>query len=247
MSTLESLQRAFLDDLFAEAAPARPGVAIYRRTVLANLHNALAATYPVVRRLVGNAFFREAAERFARAVPSASGDLNLYGEGFADFLARYPFARELAYLPDVAHLEWACHESFHAAEAAPLDVAALARVPAELHGAIRLVPSPCVRLVASSHPVLSLWEANQPGRDGTPESTSGAEHVLVSRIGGEVRPERITREEWHCVRALSAGLTLEESLDAAGAHAGGEFLAPLLARLAARGALADFIAPGAAA
>lgn len=247
MSMLERLQREFLDDLFADAAPVRAGIAIYRRTVLANLHGALAATYPVVRRLVGDAFFREAAERFARALQSASGDLNLYGEGFADFLARYPFARELAYLPDMARLEWACHESFRAADAAPLDAAALAAVPAELHGAIRLVPGPSVRLVASDHPVLSIWEANQPDRDGTPEATSGAEHVLVSRTDGEVRPERITREEWNCVRALARGLTLEEALDAAGPEAGGEFLAPLLARLAARGALTDFIAPGASA
>ena len=246
MSALERLQRDFLAELFAAAPASRPGLEIYRRTALANLHGALASVYPVVLRLVGAAFFREAAERFARAQASTSGDLNLYGAGFADFLVAYPFARALAYLPDVARLEWACHESFHAADAPALDAAALAAVPPDRHGAIRFILHPAVRLVASDHPVLSIWEANQPGRDGTPDASTG-EQVVVTRVDGEVRTLRAPLPEWRCVAALARGDTLEEAVDAAGPDADAAFLAPLLARLAANGALAGFTAPEAGA
>src|SRR5205085_2247436 len=123
---------------------------------------ALSATYPVVRRLVGAAFFDEAARRHALAVPSTSGDLSRYGVGFAAFLEAYEPARELRYLPDVARLEWALHECDQAADAAGLDLATLAGVAPGEEGRVRLALHPAVRLVASEYPVLSIWEANQP-------------------------------------------------------------------------------------
>jgi hypothetical protein len=244
MSALSRLQRDFLAEVFGQGEPARAGLATYRRNVLANLHGALASTYPVVRRLVGDAFFREAAERFARAQPSTSGDLHLYGGEFPAFLAAYPFARELPWLSDVARLEWACHESFHAAEAPAFDGGALAAVPEERHGQIRFRLHPAVRLVASPHPVMAIWEANQPERDGTPEVSEGADHVMVWRAGSVARVERLAPAQWRLVAGLARGDTLEEALDAAGPDAAGDLLAPLLARLAADAVLAGFIAPG---
>jgi hypothetical protein len=244
MSTLAQLQREFLTEVWSADSPSRAGMAIYRRTLLANLHGALASTYPVVRRLVGEAFFREAAARYARAHPSTSGDLNGHGREFASFLAVYPPARELAYLADVARLEWACHESFHAADAPRLDRAALARVSAEHHGAIRFQLHPAVRLVASPHPVLSIWEANQPERDGTPEKTIGAEQVLVRREALEVRLSLLAAQPWRFASSLARGETLDEAIDAAACDAV-EWLAPLLQRFAADGVLCGFSAPGA--
>src|SRR2546423_667622 len=101
VSSLAARQREALAAIFGEREPVPPWD-VYRRNVLANLRGALAATYPVVARLVGSAFFDEAARRYALACPSASGDLNDYGASFADFLERYEQARSLAYLPDVA-------------------------------------------------------------------------------------------------------------------------------------------------
>jgi hypothetical protein len=237
------MQRDFLAEVFGEGVPAGAGLATYRRNMFANLHGALASTYPVVRRLVGEAFFREAAERFARAHPPTSGDLNLYGADFAAFLADYPFARELPYLPDVARLEWACHESFHAGEASALDAAALAAVAQERQGEIRFRLHPAVRLVASAYPVVSIWEANQPERDGTPEISTGAEHVIVRREELAVRLGRVAPAQWRFVAALARGETLEAAVDAAAPDAAPDFLAPLLARLFAGGVLCGFSAP----
>lgn len=243
MSALARMQRDFLAEVFGEGVPARAGLATYRSNMLANLHAALASTYPVMRRLVGAAFFREAAARFARAHPSTSGDLSLYGADFAAFLADYPFARELPYLPDVARLEWACHESFHAGEAPALDAVALAAVARERQGEIRFRLHPAVRLVASVHPVMSIWEANQPERDGTPEVCTGAEHVIVRREELTVRLGRVAPAEWRFVAALARGETLEAAVDAAAPDAAPNFLAPLLARLSAGGVLCGFSAP----
>src|SRR5262249_36772420 len=109
---LAGFQHEFLEAICSDA-PLDDRLSVYRRNVLANQHDALAATYPVVRRLVGDAFFRESATRYALAHPSDSGDLHRFGAHLAAFLAAYAPARELSYLPDVARLEWAVARSFH--------------------------------------------------------------------------------------------------------------------------------------
>ena len=242
---LARIQGEFLGALFDERPAPGERFEVYRRTALANLHAALAAAYPVVLRLVGGAFFREAAERFALARGSTSGDLNEYGALFPDFLATYSHAASLEYLADVARLEWAVHESRRAADAPLLDAGALARVPLELHGAIRFNLHPAVRLIASPHPILAIWEANQPQRDGTPEDEGGAARILVRRLDGVATPVAIGVEDWAFLAALERGATLDEACAALG-DAAAEFLAPALQRHARGCVLGDFEAPAAA-
>ena len=236
MSALARFQAEFLAALFdpVELA-ASPGLEAYRRNVFANLHDALASTYPVVRRLVGEPFFREAVRCCARAHPSTSGDLHEYGEDFAAFLATYPHANGLPYLADVARLEWAVHESFMAADAAGLDFTRLAQVDPECYPRLRLRLHPAVRMVGSEHPVLAIWDANQSDRDGTLEGGTGAQRVLVRRDGEVARPTSITEQEFGLLRALEAGATLEDAGDPR-----------LLARFSALRVFADFALDGAA-
>ena len=89
--------------------------AIYRNNVAVGLRDSLAATYPVVASLVGEAFFAEMARAFVAAEPPMSPILIEYGGGFADFIDRFRPADDLPYLSDVARLEWAWQESYHAA------------------------------------------------------------------------------------------------------------------------------------
>ena len=241
MSGLAALQREFVARLFAMEAPADARSRLFRDNALANLAGALAATYPVVRRLVGEAFFGEAARRHALAVPSTSGDLNAYGAMFAAFLADYAPARSLEYLADVARLEWALHECDQAAEAPRLDTAALARIANGSEGEVRLALHPAVRLVASAHPVLAIWEANQPGRDGTLDREPVPECVLVHRTSQGTQAQAIDAASHALVEALARGAPLDAACDALGAEAGR--LPELLARLAGMGILRDGVVP----
>lgn len=236
--SLARVQSAFLETVLGEAPPLDPGLAIYHRNALAVRREALAAAHPVVRRLVGEPYFNEAAECFARGCPSASGDLHAYGAGFAGFLAAYAPARELPYLPDVARLEWAIHECAHAADGPCLDPAGLGALPAGALDRLRLRLHPAARFVASSHPILAIWEANQPGRDGTPDRLAGAERVLVRRVGLEPAPLRVDPDAWTLLEALARGRTLGESCAVLGRD---EAFPAALARLAAWGALGRHI------
>ena len=208
MNALAEWQRRFAARLFGDAAAG--SLEVYRGNVRANLHDALAAAYPVVRRLVGEAFFGEAALRYAAAHPSRSGDLHGYGASLAPFLEGYAPARGLDYLPDVARLEWAVEASFHAADGSALDYAALGAVSPGKLERVRLRLQPSVRLVASPHPIAAIWEANQPGRDGTPERSEGVERVVVHREGFEVRVRPVDEASWRFLQGLASGARLGE-------------------------------------
>jgi hypothetical protein len=227
VANLALLQAGFLDAVVAGDEAKAPRIrggklsagerlAVYRHNLFSNWRAALQDTYPVVERLVGPAFFGEAARRYALARPSASGDLHHFGEHFAEFLAHYPHARDLPYLGDVARLEWAWHASFHAADAPGIDLEALARVAPGDQGAIRFRLHPAVRLVDSVFPILAIWEANQPERDGTPDRLAGVDTVIVHRPGLEVQVGLLERTLWRFLRAIELGDPLEAAAERAG-------------------------------
>lgn len=243
--SLAGIQQEFLAALLGDAPAANPGMAIHRGNALAVRRDALAAAHPVVQRLVGDAFFAEAATQFARAHPSTSGDLHAYGgPAFAEFLSRYVPAGGLPYLPDVARLEWAVHECQHAADGAPLDHAALAALPGEALSALKLRLHPAARLVESDHPILAIWEANQGARDGTVERKSGPDRVLVRREGLDAVPVLADDAAWALLTAFAGDLTLADAC-ALLPNPETDF-APALARVAAWGALGGPCADGSA-
>ena len=156
---------------------------IYRNNTLLSLTTALQAVYPVVCRLVGEDFFQYAAAQYINRYPSRSGDLHEFGEFFAVFLETFTPAAKLVYLPDIARLEWAYHQVFHAARHSPLDLAALAQVPAEQQGALRFQLHPAARLLESAFPILRIWRSNQDNdtSDSPVNLAEGGIKLLVFR------------------------------------------------------------------
>lgn len=181
-------------------------IGIYRNNVLVNYRKTLAATYPVVRRLVGAPFFNAAVDAFVRAYPSRHGDVNRYGGEFARFLAAYPPARELPYLPDVARLEWAIDQAAIAADARQLDLDALAAVPGESFESLRFVLSPSAHFLASPYPILRIWQVNQDGFEGddTVDLGAGGDSLLVLRGASGVTIERLSPGEHALLTALAS-------------------------------------------
>lgn len=232
-----------LDGVLAgEPARARRRLAIYRRAVLGNWCRALRAAYPVVERLVGEAWFDEAAAQYSLAGPPGNADLNRHGATFPRFLGAYPHAAGLPWLEDVARLEWARHESLAAADAPAWDVQALAGLTDEVREALVLRLHPAVRLVRSAWPVLAIWEANQPGRDGTAWREAGADDVLVWREANRAQLALLPAAQADLVEAILAGRTL----GALARMAAGDALPEVLPRLARLGVLAGGAAAPAA-
>lgn len=237
MRNLPDLQRRFAAAIAAPAACGHAGLAVYRNAVRANYRNALAASYPVVRALTGTPFFHAAVDAFVAAEPSRCGDLNAYGDAFPAFLAAYPHARELPYLPDVARLEWAQDEAARAADADDTPertLAALGAVAAADLATCRVRVDPSCRLLHSPHPVLRIWQVHQDGFAGDPQVdlAAGPDRLLVRRRGWEVVIERVPAGAFAWLAALAAGADLSAALDAAlAAEPAFDFGAALAARV----------------
>jgi hypothetical protein len=198
-------------------------VQIYRRNTVVTLTEALAACYPTVQTLVGEEFFSQTAEQYIRLYPPTSGNLHDFGSALATFLAHFTPAQALAYLADVARLEWARQLSYHADDAPALDIETLKAVsPSELE-ALRFEQHPATRLISSAYPVFDIWQLHQ---SNDPEATVdlgvGGQHVRVFRHRLKVHIELLGSAEYLWLQSLADGRALGEATDVALA-ADGEF------------------------
>jgi len=257
MPSLRELQEAFaaalLDPAGVDLAPfivsdhiaPAARLDVYRNNARHNFGEALRAVYPVVERLVGAPFFDHVAACYGRSHPSTSGDIHAFGARLGDFLAAFEAAAGLPYLPDVARLEWAMHEVFHAADAAPFPLERLAEVPADAHATLRFTLSPACRLLASPWPVARLWALHQPGVawDDAFDIAAGGESVLVRRSGFEVELEPLAAADFAMLRRLADGQTLGEALAAVRETAPGFDLAAFLHHHLPSNHLCDFSLP----
>ena len=198
----------------AVSDPAR--LSIYRNHFRITLDEALAATYPVVRRLVGERFFAQTVRAFIQHSPPRSPCLFEYGEGFAQHLARDEGARSLPYLPDVARLEWALNACDHAAEAESLSAEALARLDLDEPRRLELALHPACRLIESDFPVDRIWLAHRQEAVPSIPLEEGRVRLLIRRDGeGTVGFARLAPGDFALLEALSRSAALEVAVGAA--------------------------------
>jgi hypothetical protein len=186
---------------------------VYRNNVAVGLTDALAAAYPVVRRLVGAEFFTAMAQAFVAVHPPRARSLALYGEAFASFVAAFPPARGVAYLGDVARLERAVLEALHAADAEPLVPDVPARLGDRAAAAV-FTPHPSARVVRSPHPIASLWHAHRAG-DGPVRVEGRPETALVTRPAARVLVHGLTPAAGLFAAHLLDGATATTAAEAA--------------------------------
>jgi hypothetical protein len=213
-----------------QGEPAGRRFDVYRNNVAGGLTRALEAGFPAVRKLVGDVFFAAMAGVFLRAHPPRDRVLMLYGAEFPEFLGAFQPVAHLGYLPDVARLEQAMRDSYHAADHRAADLSGMSP-EALLTRRLRLAPS--ARLLRSRWPVRSIWMANLRGG---PAPVAGAEDVLVLRAGFDPEPHLLPPGGADLVTALGKGLPLADAMEGAGAAAG-----PVLALLVAQGAIAEVL------
>ena len=180
---------------------------------------ALRLSFPVAERLVGEEFFEGAAQFFIADHPPREAWLDRFGGEFPDFLRAFPQAKSIAYLGDVAELEWAVNGALHAVDVAPLDVAALGAVKPEDQGRIWFVAHPSVSLLRLAYPVDAIWRAilaRDDGALGRVDIESGPVNLLVERRDTGIEVERLDEQSWLFLSNLCAGQSIEEALDMAG-------------------------------
>ena len=205
-----------------EGRPDARRFAIYRNNIAVSLIAAIEARYPVVRRLVGEDFFHAMARVFVGGRRPRSAVLLHYGDEFPDFIAEFEPARVIPYLADVARIENAWVEAYHAADEPPLALAALAAVDPERLAELAFVFHPAARLLVADHPAASIWAGHQAEGEPRPPAHWRGEATLITRPGAEVLVRILPPGGYPFARALDAGATLAQA-HAAAAEAAADF------------------------
>jgi len=188
---------------------------VYRNNVTVSLIEALAAIFPAVRRITGEEFFRAMARFHIRETPPSSPLLFEYGRDFPAFIAAYEYAQDMPWLADVALIERAWLDAYHAADAEPLSPAVLTAVPAERLGVLVFAPHPSTRIVRSRFAAVTIFAANRVSDPFDTINAGGPEDALITRPGFEVDVRRLPTGEAEFLSLLMAGETLGVAADAA--------------------------------
>lgn len=178
---------------------------VYRNNVMVGLIDSLAASFPATQRITGPEFFRAMARFHVRAMPPTSPLLFEYGRDFPDFIARYEYAQAMPWLADVARIERAWLDAYHAADAPALTPAALAAIaPEQLADAV-LTPHPAMRIVRSGFPAVTILAANRSDNPVGRIAATEPEDALVTRPEMDVVVRRLPRGGALFLSCLAAG------------------------------------------
>jgi len=185
---------------------------VYRNNVAVSLTEALQMAFPVIRKLVGDEFFHAMAGVFLRQHPPSSALMMFYGDQMPGFLEKFEPVSHLGYLPDMARLELAIRQSYHAADSQPINPAQLQELSADALMQSRFELAPAVRLVRSRWPIHAIWLANTIA--DAPAPVMAAQDVLVARPEFDPQLMLLGAGGADFIGGLRQGLTFENALSA---------------------------------
>lgn len=177
---------------------------IYRHSCDQIQNLALRTTYPAILALVGDEFFDQTAHGYRAAFPSHCGNLQAFGQHLAEYLDGLPAVHALAYLPDVARLEWLRQESALSADCATWPRPSVQR--SRLH--------PSVRLLASPYPVLTIWRYSVQPTSERLLLPDGGERIVLWREDDQVAMAELDSASFACIESLSRGSVLANAYQA---------------------------------
>ncbi len=194
------------------ASPRR--FAVYRNNVVVSLLEAMRSAYPSVLAILGSGQFDRIARNYIAQHPPRSAMMQAYGQEFADFLASFPPLGKSLFLADVARIERAWLDAYHAADVPCLTGETLRELAPEVLLESRFKLHPAAFLLASRHPVLDLFA----WRNGRPEEgvdLSLCQNAAVTRPGLAVMVTELDEAGFMFCSSLAAGDPLGEAAGAA--------------------------------
>ena len=158
---------------------------VYRNNVVVSLMEALADTFPSLLALLGETNFERISRAYVARNPPSMPMMQNYGDLFAEFAERLPALSEVPFVADLARLERAWLDAYHAIDAPAMTADALAGLSPEETLEIKLVPQPATRLIVSEHSIHDLFNCRFADVE-PPEDWSHPQSVLLTRMDNTV-------------------------------------------------------------
>jgi hypothetical protein len=208
-------------------------ISIYANAYYSRLLECLGECFPMLKGALGEDVFNGFAFDYLQRYPSRSYTLDHLGENFPRFLDETrpgvedggPPPGEIGwpdFLIDLASLEWVLAKVFDGPGTEGqtlLTPEALQTFPAERFAEARLIPVPCLRLLATRYPVNAYFtaarKAEEEGEVPIPDPVP--EYTAITRREFIVRRYSLSQPQHALLAALQSGATVAEALAAAAA------------------------------
>ena len=190
---------------------------VYQDSVLNGLVNAAMAVLPMTQQLLGERFLRQTVRAFVVENLPTQGNLNLYGEGFSDFVREYEPTKNYPYLADFTHLEWLWEKAYYASDDQALDVNELAQVAEDQLPHLRFEFRQSFALLKSMHPLDEIVDVCRAQMDKSDQDqkilSHRGVHLIVFRPELAVELLVITGDEFEFLSALYAQKNMQEAVE----------------------------------
>ena len=192
------------DRLSAEAR-----VDIYANMYFYRILEVLQEDFPATLAVTGAERFHNLATGYLIDYPPRHFSISHAGEHLADFIRDHPLREEFPFLADLARLERALIEVFHAADAKPLDAEQMRTIAPEDWPAMELALHPAQQILPLEWNVASILKATEQGETPNPPDHDST-CMLVWRNHNTVYYRAIDEPERAELAMLSEGTTFAE-------------------------------------
>ena len=175
------------------------------------LVEALGATYPVLQKTLGREEFARQMRDYIDASPSRHYSIREYGADIAQWLNSHVDSDDAKRLAELARWEWTLADVFDARDDDPLDMAALATVPAAAWPGLSFTMRACVRRFETQSNIVQWWRAANGLCDQPPELIDGeSAQWLLWRSGVKTYFRSLDTFEAPLLDAARVGATFGE-------------------------------------
>jgi hypothetical protein len=197
----------------SKALTSRARIEIYGNMYFWRLQDCLDGDFQSVKYAVGDAEFAEMTKAYLVKYPSRYYNLNRLGDRFAAYIREQKSHPHRIFLAELAELERAIEVVFDAPRAPSIKRSAIRRIPVEHWPQTRIEFIPAFSLHAFTHPINAFVDAVRKN-SGPAMPARQKTWVAVYRKNHQVWRMDLNRQQFTILRALKAGRTFGEALEA---------------------------------
>jgi Putative DNA-binding domain len=216
-----------------ERLSAAERIGIYADAYFYRLFECLVEDFPAMLAVLGADNFAALVKEYLVEHPPTEPSILYAGLYLADFLNDHPFAERWPFIADLARLERAVLDVFHATNAPALSLETLHTVPSEDWPALKLRTHPAVEIVHSEWRIADVRHTVEQGREWTnPEHEEAS--VLVWRQNALVNYRNLEPAERDALLIVAKGASFAAVCEAVAAGAEELHRVALIGQLMAR-------------
>ncbi len=177
-------------------------IEVYRNNVFGNFDSVLEMIYPAIKQLVGEDYFNNLCHQYHQQYPSQSGNLNEYGKYFSRLIGNLKNQHKLAYLQNLASLEWQYHLACFAKDVAVFEIEKFQKLNQKDLFKIKFKLHPSCRLIFSKYPVYDIWQFTQKKKKKLNLKNLHPQYILIERSNWQTNIHHLTEPEFCFLKEL---------------------------------------------